>query len=105
MPARFHRVVLCLLLLLAFAGGLDLPLVARTTPGQKQVLVLYSTRRDAQIAIVGERELPKALEHGLSEGLDYYSEFIDRARFPRAEYQAGFRDFLRVNTKAGGSIS
>jgi hypothetical protein len=25
---------------------------------QKQVLVLYSTRRDAQIAVVGDRDLP-----------------------------------------------
>ncbi len=63
---------------------------------QKQVLVLYSTRRDAQIAIVGERELPRLLDAGLEEGLDYYSEYIDQARFPDVEYQAGFRDFLRL---------
>jgi signal transduction histidine kinase len=69
---------------------------AETAAGQKQVLVLYATRRDAQIAVVGDRELPKALENGLHQNLDYYSEFIDRARFPQAEYQDGFRDFLRV---------
>ena len=28
--------------------------------------------------------------------VDYYSEFIDRARFPHTDYQKGFRDFLRV---------
>ena len=63
---------------------------------QKQVLVLYSTRRDSQIAAVGDRELPKIFEHNLSEGVDYYSEFIDQARFSEVDYQRAFRDFLRL---------
>ena len=49
--------------------------------GQKQVLVMYSTRRDAQASVVGDRELPRVLEKGLPDGLDFYSEYIDRARF------------------------
>jgi two-component sensor histidine kinase len=64
--------------------------------GQKRVLVLYATRRDAQIAVVGERELPRILETRLSRGIDYYSEFIDEARFSNAYYQIAFGDFLRV---------
>ena len=40
---------------------------ALAADGQKQVLVLYSTRRDAQIAVVGDRELPRILEQGLPE--------------------------------------
>ena len=66
--------------------------------GPKEVLVLYSTNRDAQIAIVGEREMPRTLEQGLGKGqiLDYYSEYIDRARFPDEKYRNGFREFLRV---------
>ena len=63
---------------------------------QKQILVLYSTRRDAQIAIVGDRELPLLLERSLAQDVDYYSEFIDTARFVQSGYQAGFRDFLRL---------
>src|SRR5688572_12820127 len=63
--------------------------------GQKQVLVLYSTRRDAQIAVVGDRELPRILEQGLPQGLDYYSEYLDWARFPDPEAEAAFVDFLR----------
>src|SRR5438046_553425 len=63
---------------------------------QKQVLVLYSTRRDGQIAIVGERELPRILDQAALGGLDYYSEYIDRPRFPDSAHQAPFRDFLRV---------
>jgi signal transduction histidine kinase len=63
---------------------------------QKQVLALYSTRRDSQIAIVGDRELPRVLENGLPEGLDYYSEFIDQGRLSEDSYQEAFGDFLRL---------
>ena len=67
---------------------------------QKPVLVLYSTRRDAQIAVVGERELPRILDDGLTDGsLDYYSEYIDRGRFPDPQYRAGLRDFLQLKYK------
>ncbi len=84
-------------LLVAVAIGISRPdesLCAATS--QKQVLALYATRRDAQIAVVGDRELPRILERGLPDGVDYYSEFIDRARFPHTDYQKSFRDFLRV---------
>ena len=63
---------------------------------QRQVLVLYSTGRDAQISIVGERELPRILDRGLARALDYYSEYIDAGRFSDERYQAAFRDFLRM---------
>ena len=67
-----------------------------TADRQKQVLVLYASRRDAQISIVGDRELPLRLEAGLHEGFDYHSEYIDAARFPDPSYEAAFLDFLRV---------
>ena len=63
---------------------------------QKQVLVIYAARRDTQIAVVGDRELPPLLEQGLPEGVDYYTEYLDGARFPDAGYREGFRDFLGV---------
>ena len=63
---------------------------------QRQVLVLYATRRDAQIVAVGDRELPRILEQGLPLGLDYYSEFIEQARFSQTDYQRAFRDFLTL---------
>jgi signal transduction histidine kinase len=66
----------------------------------KKVLVLYSTRRDGEFSKVGENDLPRLLDEGLGRNLDYYSEFIDRARIPDPSYQAAFRDFLRV--KYGG---
>ncbi len=61
----------------------------------KQVLVLYSTRRDAEFSLVGESELPRTLEAGLGSDLDYYSEFIDITRFPDPIYKTAFHDFLR----------
>jgi signal transduction histidine kinase len=84
---------LSLLLLLAALGEV---VAAQTPARQKQVLVLYSTRRDSQIAIVGERELPRILDNGLTENLDYYSEYIDQARFPEPEYKKAFLQFLRT---------
>src|SRR5262245_2228366 len=88
-------------LLIGMAVGAALSPVATAWAAdrQKQVLVLYSARRDAQISILGERELPRILDHGLSEGLDYYSEFIDQGRFPDPEYQAAFCDFLSLKYK------
>ena len=62
---------------------------------QKRALVLYSTRRDAQIVTLGERELPRILEAGVKDGLDYYSEYLDRGRFPDDPYKSAFRDFLK----------
>jgi signal transduction histidine kinase len=71
--------------------------LARAQGNHKQVLALYSTRRDAQFAIIGESELPRTLDVGLGVGnLDYYSEFIDVATFPDPTYKVAFRDFLRV---------
>ena len=62
----------------------------------KRVLVLYSTRRDAEFSIVGENELPRILDVGLKRDLDYYSEFIDVARFPDTSYRTAVGDFLRL---------
>jgi hypothetical protein len=64
--------------------------------------MLYATRRDAQIAIVGERELPRILDGGVGADLDYYSEYIDQARFPDPQYKAAFRDFLRLKYRDVG---
>jgi signal transduction histidine kinase len=63
---------------------------------QKQVLALYSTGREAQIAATGERELPRILDRGLARNLDYYSEYLDAGRIADPQYQEGFRDFLAL---------
>jgi signal transduction histidine kinase len=83
-------------LLPCFIVLVELAVASSAWAQQKQVLVLYSTRRDAQIAVVGERELPRILDKGLNNEVDYYSEYIDRVRFPNPEYRAGFHDFVQV---------
>ncbi len=83
-------------LLPGFVVLMELGLASVASAQQKQVLVLYSTRRDAQIAVVGERELPRILDKGLNNEVDYYSEYIDRVRFPNPNYRAGFHDFVKV---------
>lgn len=94
---RAHRLVTSWLLMAAAVASASSAATASVAQErQKQVLVLYATRRDAQIVVVGDRELPRILETGLSEGVDYYSEFIDNARFPSSGYADSFRDYLRV---------
>src|SRR5688572_16928386 len=69
---------------------------ANSQDAHKQVLVLYSTRRDSEFSMTGESALPRILDNGLAMNLDYYSEFIDISRFPDPAYQVGFRDFLQL---------
>jgi signal transduction histidine kinase len=94
-PALPPRLLL-IAVLLAWLGP-----SASVSAAERQIraLVIYSTRPDAQIAILGERDLPRLLDEGLDGGLDYYSEFIDRARFPNAHYKTAFREFLRSKYK------
>jgi hypothetical protein len=75
------------------------PAAAYVTLEQQQVLVLYATRRDAQVAVLGDRELPRLIEAGLGSTIDYYSEYLDLGRFPEEGYQATVRDFLRQKYK------
>ena len=89
-PSRWVWAVAVALLELAGATA-----VHAAQEGQRQVLVLYSTRRDAEIATIVDRELPRIVAEGLGEPLDNYSEYIDVSRFPDPAYQARFRDFLR----------
>jgi signal transduction histidine kinase len=85
----------CWLLIVVSASAFVLP-ERVSAQDQKQVLVLYSTRRDARIVTVGDRELPRILNDGHPDGVDYYSEFIDQARLSYADYVSAFRDFLRL---------
>ena len=86
-------------LILAIAAGVLVPDRPASAQDQEQVLVLYSNRRDAQIVTVGDRELPRILNTGHPNGVDYYSEFIDRIRLSNTDYVAAFREF--VNLKYG----
>src|SRR5204863_4015015 len=72
------------------------PPAVKPVPAQKKVLVVYSTRRDTQFAAVGDREVPRLLERGLGQKVDYYSEHIDAARFPDEQYKTAFRHYLKL---------
>ena len=89
-----------LVALLAMPAGRAGLVEIAAAAGPKHVLVLYSTRRDAPISIIGERELPRSLERGLAHkpdhSLAYYSEYIDQGRFSDHAYQEAFHDFLDV---------
>jgi signal transduction histidine kinase len=67
-----------------------------TAAQQKQVLVVYSTRLDAQVAILGDRDLPQILETDLGESVDFHSEYVDLGRLADPGYLDAFGDFLRV---------
>ena len=62
---------------------------------QKRVLVIHSSRRDAPYTLLVERAYQKTLSDGLAGQLDYYTEYVDLARFSSPAYQEAPRDFLR----------
>ena len=64
------------------------------TSDQKRVLVLHSTRRDSLIAEATERVLAQEFDAAFGVRVDYYTEFIDPARFPDAN-DASFADLIR----------
>ena len=88
LPCLSTTIVICLALVVED--------IARAQDRQKEVLALYSTRRDAQIAVVGDREMSRILERSLPGGVDYYSEHLDQARFTNPSYQQAFHDFLQL---------
>jgi signal transduction histidine kinase len=80
---------------LACIVGADVAAMASQESEQKQVVAIYATRRDSQISMVGDRNLPRLLEEGLGDDLDYHAEYLDLSRFPGKEYRAAVKDFLR----------
>src|SRR5918993_5083222 len=68
--------------------------VVHASEEQKTVLVLYGTRADARISVLGDRELPRRLERGLGERVNHYSEHLDLARFRDAHYRSAVAEFL-----------
>jgi len=101
MRRRIPRSILLQLLIAAVIAFTQfVPLANAQPPTPKKVLVLYSTRRDAEFSKVGENELPRLLDNGLAGDLDYYSEFVDRARFSRPSYDAALRDYLHMKYDA-----
>jgi hypothetical protein len=76
------------------------PVAAAGAEGRQKVLVLFGTRPDAQFVVIAQRQLPSLLNHGITEGVDFYSEYMDVPRFADPEYQTAYFDFLRLKYKA-----
>ena len=79
----------CIVLAVAFAS-------AASADSAPKVLVLFSTARDAGMSITGDRELPRILGAGLRRPVDYSSEHLAIGRTKEPDYQAAFREFLRL---------
>src|SRR5262245_14645900 len=95
--SSFRRLVF-LVLATFFSAGL-LPVRAQVNNGaQKKVLVFHLMGRDAA-TLDFARIYAKELSDGLAGRLDYYSEYIDLARFGGSDYQSAFRDFLKHKYK------
>ena len=62
---------------------------------QPSVLVLYSVRRDTQLAVLGDQQLPLMLSEALGS-VDIYSEYMDVPRFPGPEYEDALREYLTL---------
>jgi signal transduction histidine kinase len=92
------RVTRCLVLLAAlwtWASPIEAA-SAQKDAAQKKVLVIYSTRRDTRLPTIGDRLLPRLLEDGLKQQPDFYSEYIDAARFPDPSYRRAFDSYLKL---------
>jgi signal transduction histidine kinase len=81
-----------MLLILNLAGAK----VAGQTPASVQrVLVLYSDERLLPANIIMDEAIRAAFAVGTNNRVEFYSEFLDVARFPGEEQQRRQRDFFR----------
>lgn len=92
------RSALLLLLLIGVNAAAAINIRAQARD-QKRVLVIWAARRDAPAPTVADRLFPKLLSEGLGGKLDYYSEYIDIARFPDPEYQATLQQLISQKYK------
>jgi PAS domain S-box-containing protein len=65
----------------------------------KKVLVFHLMRPDDASAVTNDRIYRSVLTDALPGQLDYYSEYLDLARFGGENYQIAFRDFLKEKYK------
>jgi signal transduction histidine kinase len=96
MRKSFSRVSFCRVLVIAIIALTVFVWTGSVlVAADKQVLTLYTLRRDSEFAVLGENQLPRILDDGLEENVDYYSEFIDLDRFTDPAYKQSFSEFLR----------
>ena len=69
--------------------------VAATQSPQKVVLVLIPWQRGSSVSMGIDGTIGTVLNDGLGGRLDYYTEYLDVARFSEPDYQPAVRDFFR----------
>jgi len=94
---RSRRLQVLALLAVVLLGPSDFGWAA---DGQERVLVLYSTRLGTQLPAVTDAELPRIFRAAFAADIDFHTEYLDVARFPDPEYQAGLRDFLATKYRS-----
>jgi signal transduction histidine kinase len=82
-----------LLVACAFVAVLHTP--AATQSPQKAVLVLIPLQRGSSVSTDIDGTIRTILNDGLAGRLDYYTEYLDVARFPESDYEPAVRDFFR----------
>ncbi len=89
---RFSRFLFCVLMVFAVPG---VALDAHAAEPQKAVLALYGSRPDLPSNLIVDEIIRSTLERELGPRLDFYTEFLDTARWPEGETQVAVHDFLR----------
>ena len=86
------RLLVLLLIVVPVSGfAVDAP----AAEPQKEVLALYGSRPDLPSNVIVDEIIRSTLERELGPRLDFYAEFLDSARWPEAETQSAYSDFLR----------
>jgi signal transduction histidine kinase len=90
-PTR-TRPIIRLLVLAISSWLLATPVAAQ----QKRVLVLFSSAPDSFISAGAVQELPALLNQTVPEGVDYYAEYFELARFPDPDFAPAFASYLKT---------
>ena len=80
----------------AILGVLGLGALPLAQGSPKSVLVLYAARRDAVGPVTTDAVFQRVIANGLHGFLDYYPEYLDRARFSEPGYQEATLKYLRA---------
>ena len=79
---------------LILIGLLGIPAHAQTA--NKSVLAVYTTRRDGSAVVMSDPLFQRIIGQGFAGRVDYYSEYLDVARFSEPDYQRTLRALLRT---------
>ena len=93
-PAARARRLTWLATAVTLIGLLGMPAHAQTV--NKSVLAVYATRRDGSAVVISDPLFQRTIGQGLNGRLDYYSEYLDSARFSEPDYQKVLRALLRT---------